>query len=68
LVCGLAVVALLATIDVVGAVVDERRVVDVDGFSLSPDIALLGIAEFPAACDFFPEFHSKSISNSLSSA
>ena len=60
--------ALLLTVDVVGAVVDERRVVAADGFSLSPDSALPGTAELPTACDFLAELHSKSISNSRSSA
>jgi len=54
----LGVVILLIVAGIAGAVVDERRVFAVDGFSLSPEDKLLGSAEAKAFCDFLDELHS----------
>jgi hypothetical protein len=49
---------LLIVAGIADAVVDERRVFAVDGFSLSPEDKLLGSAEAKAYCDFLDELHS----------
>lgn len=62
--------ALLTVVGTTGVAMDERRVVAVVGFSLSPEAGgkILGTADPTAFCDFLEEVHSTSISNSRSSA